>query len=55
MIVLLTLPRGEGIPWPSAQRPPRGLRAAQDHGAGPAGIAIRPGYPADSAPEENSR
>jgi hypothetical protein len=46
MIALLTLPRGEGIPWPAAERPPRDLRRPVPVRPGheePHGIVIRPG------------
>jgi hypothetical protein len=49
MIGLLTLPRGEGIPWPAAELPPRDLRRPADPrpaAAEPHGIGIRPGVPA---------
>ena len=44
MIALLTLPRGEGIPWPAAEAWPAELRlAAPPREAGPPpGIVIRP-------------
>lgn len=44
MIVLLGLPRGEGIPWPAAEGPARDLRGAPRPEPAPAyGIVIRPG------------
>jgi hypothetical protein len=49
MIALLTLPRGEGIPWPAAELPPRDLRRplpARPAAEEPHGIVIRPGAPA---------
>lgn len=49
MIVFLSLPRGEGIPWPAAEQPARGLRTAPPEEAPVFGIVIRPGT-GDAAP-----
>jgi hypothetical protein len=52
MIALLTLPRGEGIPWPAAEAIPRDLRrpaAPRVERDEPHGIVIRPGTPPSSA------
>jgi hypothetical protein len=50
MIGLLTLPRGEGIPWPSPEAWPLDLRirpAPPRHPDEPRGIVIRPGSTAE--------
>jgi hypothetical protein len=46
MIALLTLPRGEGIPWPAAESWPVDLRLRPEPPrtvSDPRGIVIRPG------------
>ena len=46
MIALLTLPRGEGIPWPAAESWPVDLRLRPEPprtASDPRGIVIRPG------------
>jgi len=51
MIALLTLPRGEGIPWPAPEAWPTDLRlqpAPPSTARDPLGIVIRPGHPTPS-------